>query len=44
MYYQKQNHGAEINFCLFFLFSFFSISHSYVMNVEIFVKDFSGTT
>ena len=43
MYYQKQNQGAEIYFCLLFLFSFFSISHSYVMNIEIFVKDFSGT-
>ena len=44
MHYWKQNHGAEIYFCLLFLFFSFSISHSKVMNMEIFVKDFSGTT
>ena len=44
MHYWKQNQGAEIYFCLLFLFSPFSISHSNVMNMEIFVKDFSGTT
>ena len=41
VYYCKQNQGAEIYFCLLFLF--FSISQSNVMNIEIFVKDFSGT-
>ena len=44
MYYLKQNQGAEIYFCLLFLFFPFSISHSKVMNIELFVKDFSGTT
>ena len=34
----------RIIFSLFFLFFPFSISHSKVMNMEIFVKDFSGTT
>ena len=29
-------------FAFFFYFSFFSISQSSVMNMEIFVKDFSG--
>ena len=29
---------------IFALFFYFSISHSKVMNMEIFVKDFSGTT
>ena len=46
VYYCKQNQGVEIYFCLLFLytvFSFFSISQSNVMNMEIFVKDFSGT-
>ena len=43
MHYCKQKQGAEISFCLF-LFLLFSISHSTVMNIEIFVKDFSGTT
>ena len=36
--YCKQNQGAEIYFCLLFLFFPFSISHSNVMNMEIFVK------
>ena len=31
-------------FAFFFYFFPFSISHSKVMNMEIFVKDFSGTT
>ena len=44
MHYCKQNQGAEIYFCLLFLFFPFSISHSKVINMEIFVKDFSGTT
>ena len=44
MYYYKQNQGAEINFCLLFLFFIFSISQSNVMNMVIFVIDFSGTT
>ena len=44
MHYWKQNQGAEIYFCLLFLFFPFSISHSKVINMEIFVKDFSGTT
>ena len=45
MYYLKQSQGSQNNFCLvFFLFFPFSISHSRVMNMEIFVKDFSGTT
>ena len=44
VYYLKQNQGAEIYFCLLFLFFPFSISHSKVMNMEIFVQDFSGTT
>ena len=45
MHYWKQNQGAEFYFCLLFLFFPFSISHSKVMNImEIFVKDFSGTT
>ena len=43
MYYYKQNQGAEIYFCLLFLFFIFSISQSNVMNKVIFVKDFSGT-
>ena len=43
VYYYKQNQGAEIYFAFFFYFSFFSISQSNVMNVVIFVKDFSGT-
>ena len=44
VYYCKQNLGAEIYFCLLFLCFPFSVSHSNVMNMEIFVKDFSGTT
>ena len=44
VYFCKQNQAAEIYFCHLFLFSPFSISHSKVMNMEIFVKDFSGTT
>ena len=43
VYYCKQNQGAEIYFCLLFLFFFFSISQSNAMNIEIFIKDFSGT-
>ena len=43
MYHLKQNQGAEIYFCLLFpFFLFFYLS--YVMNMEIFIKDFSGTT
>ena len=44
MHYWKQNQGAEIYFAFFFYFFPFSISGSKVMNMEIFVKDFSGTT
>ena len=44
VYYCKQNEGAEIYFRLLFLFFPFSISHSKIMDMEIFVKDFSGTT
>ena len=44
IYCGKGNQDAEINFCLFFLFSLFSISHSNVIHREICVKDFSGTT
>ena len=44
MYYLKQNQGAMIYFCLLFLFFPFSISHSIVMNIGIFVKDFTGNT
>ena len=40
MHYWKQNQGAEIYFCLLFLFFPFSISHSKVINMEIFVKRF----
>ena len=43
MYYCKQNQGAEIYFCLLFLFFIFSISQSNVVNMEMFIKDFSGT-
>ena len=43
MYNCKQNQGVVIYFCLLFLFFFFSISQSNVTNMEIFVKDFSGT-
>ena len=43
MYNCKQNKGVQIYFCLPFLFFFFSISQSNVMNMEIFMKDFSGT-
>ena len=42
LYCYKQNQGAEIYLSLLFFPS--SISHSNVMNKEIFVKDFSGTT
>ena len=31
-------------FAFFFYFLTFSISHSNIMNIEIFVKEFSGTT
>ena len=41
MHYGKQNQGAEIYFCLLFLFFF--LYHSKVINMEIFVKYFSGT-
>ena len=44
MYNYEQNQGAEIYFCLLFLFFPFSISHFKVMDMEIFVKYFSGTT
>ena len=44
VYNCKQNQGAEIYFCLLILFFLFSICRSNVMNIEIFVKDFSGTT
>ena len=44
MYYCKQTQDAEIYLCLLFQFFLFSISHSDVMNMQIFVKDFSGTT
>ena len=43
MYNCKPNQGVKIYFCLLFLFFFFSISQSNVMNMEIFMKDFSGT-
>ena len=42
VYYWKQNQGAEICFCFLLFFSFVNLSK--VMNIEIFVKDFSGTT
>ena len=43
-YYCKQNQGGE-NYFAFGSFSIFSyISHSKVMNMEIFIKDFLGTT
>ena len=41
--YWIQNKGAEIYFA-FFLYFPFSISHSNVMNMEIVVKDFTGTS
>ena len=44
VHYCKQNQGAEIYFCLLFLFFPVSISHFKVMTMEIFVKDVSGTT
>ena len=45
MYYCKHNQGSENNFCLvFFLFFPFPFSHSKVINMETFVKDFSGST
>ena len=34
----------RFTFAFFFYFFPFSISHSKVMNIEIFIKDFSGTT
>ena len=43
MYYCKQNQDAEIFFLLYFS-SFPFFYHSNVMNMEIFVKDFSETT
>ena len=44
LYDCKRNQGAEIYFCPLFVFFLFSIFHSNVMNMEIFVKDFSGST
>ena len=44
IYCGKENHDAEINFCLLFAFFLFSISHSNVIHREICVKGFSGTT
>ena len=44
MYYCKQSEGSGNKFCLVLLFFPFPISHTKVMNKEIFVKDFSGTT
>ena len=44
VYCGKENHDAEINFCLLFACFLFSISHSNVIHREICVKDFSGTT
>ena len=43
MYYRKQNQGAEIYFCLFQFSFFLSLTPMY-LNIEIIVKDFSGTT
>ena len=43
VYYCKQNQAAEIYFCLLFLFFFYLNPILFVMNMEIFVKDFSGT-
>ena len=44
VYYCKQNQGTEIYFYLLFLFSLFlSLTPINVRNMEIFVKDFSGT-
>ena len=34
MYNCKQNQGAEIYFCLLFLFFLFSFSHSYVITMD----------
>ena len=43
-YCKKQNQAAEIYFCLLFQFFFLSLNPIlFVMNTEIFVKDFSGT-
>ena len=42
MYYCKQNQGADLFLPSFSIFSFF-LSQSNAMNMEIFVKDFSGT-
>ena len=36
--------GVEIYYCILFLIFTFSFSLSSIMNMEIFVKDFSGTT
>ena len=44
MYYYKQNQGAEIYVCLLSLSFPFFISHANVIDMEIFAKDFSGTT
>ena len=44
MNYWKQIQDSEIYVCLLFLFFPFSISHSNVINMEILVKDFLGTT
>ena len=43
MYNCKQNQGVKIIFAFFAFFFYFSISQSNVMNMEIFMKDFSGT-
>ena len=39
----KEIQGANNYFAFFFNFSFFTISHSYVMHMTFSVKDFSGT-
>ena len=43
MYYGTENKTKVLRFILAFFF-YFPISHSYVMNIEFFVKDLSGTT
>ena len=44
MHYWKQNEVPRFILPSFSFFFPFSISHSKVMNMEIFVKDFSETT
>ena len=44
VYCGKENQYTEINFCLHFPFLLYSISHSNVIDREICVKHFSGTT